>query len=244
MRRKTLALVTIGQSPRDDVTPDMLPLLSGIRVIESGALDELTSTEIAELAPRRGEGVLVSRLRGGGQAALSEERVHPLVQAAVDRGVQSGADVVLVMCTGNIPGIGARVPVFMAESLAHGAIAALVGDAPLTVVVPEPEQAEGIGGRWEARLGRAVNVVVCDPYSAPLASFTELAAELREGAMAGRAGSPAADRQRHQLTARPSWVFLDCIGYSEAMADAMRAVLTTSVLTARGLAARLVSAAL
>lgn len=224
MRPKTLALVTIGQSPRVDVTPDILPFVGEAHVIEEGALDELSAPEIAELAPRDGEGVLVSRLRDGGHAVLSEERLQPLVEAAVARAVTRGADAVLIICTGSIPGIEAAVPVYMAESLAHGAMAALVGQTPLTVVAPEPEQAAGIGGRWSKRLGREVRVVTCDPYTAATADFAALGLQLAD--------------------APPAWVFLDCIGYSEAMADAMRQHLDTPVFTARALAARLIVAAL
>ncbi|MGO3832608.1 MAG: AroM family protein [Microbacteriaceae bacterium] len=114
MQPKTLALVTIGQAPRDDVTPDIAPLLEGYRVIETGALDELSAAEIAALAPAPGEGVLVSRLRGGGSAVLAEDRLHPLIQAAVDRAVAAGATAVLVICTGDLVGITAPVPLFMA----------------------------------------------------------------------------------------------------------------------------------
>lgn len=225
MQPKTLALVTIGQAPRDDVTPDIAPLLEGYQVIEAGALDELSAAEIAALAPTPGEGVLVSRLRGGGSAVLAEERLHPLIQAAVDRAVAAGATAVLVICTGDLVGIAAPVPLFMAESLAHGAVAALVGAAPLVVVAPEPEQVAGIEARWVSRLGRPVTVVDCDPYTASLERFAEVA---------------------RGLDADPSaWVFLDCIGYSEAMAQAMRDEHPGApVLTARSLAARLVTAAL
>lgn len=224
---KTLALITIGQAPRVDLTPDIMPLFEGINVIEAGALDEFSPAEIAGLRPRAGEGVLVSRLRSGGHAVLSEERIHPLIQQAVDRAVSLGATAILVVCTGDIPGLSAPVPLYLAEALAHGAVAALIGEAPLTVVVPEPEQAGAIAARWARRLGREVTTIACDPYTEPLARFAELGAGLDAGA-AGSAG----------------WLFLDCIGYSEAMAAEIRANTGARVLTARTLAARLVTAAL
>lgn len=224
MSLRTLALVTIGQSPREDVTPDIMPFLEGIRVVEAGALDRLSVAEIAELTPQAGETALVSRLRGGEHAVLSEERLHFLLQNAVDLVVADGADAVLIICTGTIASLKTTVPVYMAESFAHGAVEALVGDAELTVIVPESEQVAIAHMRWRENLGREVAVRVCNPYAESLNSFAALAKQLAAGS--------------------ESWVFLDCIGYSEAMAEAMRAHIALPVLTARSLAARLVASVL
>jgi protein AroM len=217
-----LALITIGQAPRVDVTPDIAPALSGVDVAEYGALDELSPEQIAALAPVGDEPVLVSRLRGGGSATMSERRVLPLVQDAVDRAVAAGAGAVLVMCTGDLPGLHAPVPLYLAERLARGAADALAGDDRLAVLVPKPEQAVPIAERWLRDHGRSVTAASVDPYTAPAGSFALAAAPL--------------------AAAGARWIFLDCIGYSEAMAGEIRDATGCRVLTARTMAARLVAA--
>lgn len=224
MSARRLGLVTIGQAPRTDVTPDIVPLLGGIELIEAGALDELSPAAIAELAPGEGDAMLVSRLRDGQSVSLSEARMHAHVQGAVDRLVQQGADAVLIICTGQLPGIQSTVPVYTAEALAHGGVLALIGDDALGVVVPEPEQAVSMGVRWAERLGRQAVMVDCDPYTAKLDNFVEVADRL--------------------AAVNVDWVFMDCIGYSEEMADAIRARTGIRVLTARTVAARLALVAL
>ena len=192
-----LGLVTIGQAPRTDVTPDIAPLLADVTLMERGALDELDAAGIAALAPVEGERVLVSRLRDGGMARLSEPRMLPLVQAAIERVVADGAGAVLLLCTGNLPGLTAAVPLYTAEQLGRGAAAALIGDGRLGVVVPEPEQAAPIAERWRADHGLGVVVAVADPYTAPDAAFVAAGEQLRAEGV--------------------EWIFLDCIGYSERM---------------------------
>ena len=47
-----LGLITIGQSPRQDIVQDMLPILgSSHELLQRGALDNLTATQLQNLAP-------------------------------------------------------------------------------------------------------------------------------------------------------------------------------------------------
>ncbi|MFD5224755.1 AroM family protein [Microbacterium sp. NPDC058342] len=218
-----LGCVTIGQAPRVDVVPDIEPLLPGIAVIERGALDDLDADGIAALAPEPGRAALVSRLRDGGSAVLDEERMLPLVQRAVDAAVADGAEAVLVLCTGHLPSLRASVPVYTAERLARGAAATLVGDDRLGVLAPTPRQVGDIATRWRNDLGRDVIVVAVDPYTADDDAFADA------GRTLGEAGC--------------DWIFMDCIGYSERMADIVHGAAGARALTARGLAARMAAAA-
>ncbi|QMU97529.1 AroM family protein [Microbacterium esteraromaticum] len=218
-----LGCVTIGQAPRVDVVPDIEPLLPGIRIVERGALDELTPAEIAELTPAEGRAALVSRLRDGSSAVLDEERMLPLVQRAVDAVVADGAGAVLVLCTGHLPELRSPVPVYTAERLARGAAATLVGEDRLGVLVPTLRQVDDIAARWRHDLGRRVSIGAVDPYTADDA---ELASAARGLAAEG-----------------VDWIFLDCIGYSERMASIVQDASGARALTARGLAARMAAAA-
>jgi len=45
--KQRVGMITVGQSPRDDIIPSMSPVLgSNIEVIEKGALDRLSGEEI------------------------------------------------------------------------------------------------------------------------------------------------------------------------------------------------------
>ena len=75
---KKLGLITIGQSPRTDVTPDLAPIFGpDIQLCQAGALDGMTAQEIAAFAPEEGDYVLISRLRDGSSAVFAEKHILP-----------------------------------------------------------------------------------------------------------------------------------------------------------------------
>ncbi len=85
MKRK-LGTITIGQSPRDDVIPEMLPYLGeNVEVIQAGALDGLTYEEILEFEPKEGDYVLVSKLRDGRSVKFAEKHILPRLQNCIDK---------------------------------------------------------------------------------------------------------------------------------------------------------------
>src|SRR5215211_5590228 len=103
--KRKIGAITIGQSPRVDVVPEMLEILgSSVELIEGGALDGLSAHEVAKLAPRNGDYVLVTRLRDGSSVQIAEHHILPRMQEQVDRAVAEGADVVALLCTGEFPG--------------------------------------------------------------------------------------------------------------------------------------------
>ena len=70
-----VAFITIGQSPRSDVLPDILSeIRTSLQVTECGALDGLNDAAIADLAPRSGEARLVSRLHDGRRCCSANRR--------------------------------------------------------------------------------------------------------------------------------------------------------------------------
>lgn len=191
-----LGLVTIGQAPRIDVLPDLLPVLDGREWAEYGALDHATAAELKAIAPREDEVPLVSRMRDGSRVLMAHSRVLPFIAGAVERAASDGADAVLLMCTGRFEPFETRIPVHAAEPLAQEVIAREVRG--FGVLNPVAEQLADSQARWQAKTGAEVPTEAADPYTA-----TE-----REIANAART-----------LAARGATsIVLDCFGYSAAMA--------------------------
>lgn len=209
-------LVTIGQSPRDDVVPELLSRVADrvrvrLQVTVRGALDGLTDGEIAALAPQPGEPVLVTRLRDGRAVTLAEPRVMPLLQAAVDQVTRDGAAVVVLLCTGVAEtGVRCPRPLLIPGPLLRGLVALSAPGARLGVLVPAHEQVRDAEASWAAAGGpgtrgavvpgksgtggRQLHVLTASPYGP--AYRLEAAA--------------------HRLAAwRPDLVVLDCLGFGE-----------------------------
>ena len=67
------AFVTIGQTPRSDLVPEMLARVGdAIEVTEVGALDGLSRAEIDRLTPDDDQHRLCTRLADGSEAVISK----------------------------------------------------------------------------------------------------------------------------------------------------------------------------
>lgn len=216
---RTLGLVTIGQAPRSDLTPEILPLVPPCRVVEHGGLDGLSADEIASLAPGPGEHALTSKLRDGSSAVFGHDQAVPLVEKAVGRAEADGADVVLIVCSGSFPPLSHQRPLLFTEALAHHATAGLTADEPVGIVRPLPSQVDDGAAAWECTLGRPVAAATsASPYTDTPEDVAAAAASLAD---------------------RCAVIVLDCVGYDERMrAQAMEAS-RRQVLLVRTLAARL-----
>jgi len=188
MRR--LGILTIGQSPRTDVTPLLAGLIGGAELVEAGALDGVADAEVATLAPAPGEYVLVTRLRDGRQAVVGRERIRSYVQRALDR-LAPQVDVVLFLCTGEFPPLRADRLLIEPSRLLHHIVSGVAGGRPLGVLVPLPEQAEEARQRWQDA-GRVTAVAAASPYGD--ADFSRAARTLRE--------------------AGAELIVMDCMGYT------------------------------
>ncbi len=73
-----VGLITVGQSPRSDVVPDMAEILGGdVEIVEAGALDGLDRERIATLAPEGDDEILVTRLTDGRSVFVGKTRMIP-----------------------------------------------------------------------------------------------------------------------------------------------------------------------
>jgi protein AroM len=95
-----MAFVTIGQSPRLDMVPEMYADLPRVDVIERGALDGLSEAEIAALAPVDGAKSLVTRLVDGREVVLDHARTEARLAAVLEELDGEDMDAVVVLCTG------------------------------------------------------------------------------------------------------------------------------------------------
>ncbi|TMI82164.1 MAG: AroM family protein [Bacillati bacterium ANGP1] len=144
---RTVGLVTIGQSPRPDLIEEYELALPGARLVQAGALDDLSEAEILALAPGAGDDVLVSRLRTGREVRLARRHLEPRIQSCLDQ-LSRDADLCILLCTGEFPAVRPRGPVLVPRRVLHHVVAAAVeglggagrGEARLGVLIPDPAQ--------------------------------------------------------------------------------------------------------
>ena len=81
---KKIGVITIGQSPKTDILPDMMMILGkDYEIAEAGALDDYTLEEIQKLECDADEKLLVTRMRDGTEVKIPDEFVEPLIQKRI-----------------------------------------------------------------------------------------------------------------------------------------------------------------
>ncbi|MGO9728948.1 MAG: AroM family protein [Streptosporangiaceae bacterium] len=201
MTEAIVGAVTAGQSPRDDVLPEMAELLPrGTRFVERGALDGVSASELGRLAPVAEETVVVTRLRDGREVALAEARLLPLLQRAVDEVAELGATVVAPLCTGSLPGLRSPRPLVFPGPVVRHLVLALAKDCRLGVIVPAADQVAGAESDWAAVTGTR-RVLAASPYGP---------------------GQPLARAAAELVDWHPDLVVLDCLGFGRSAQRVIR----------------------
>jgi len=155
--------ITIGQSPRPDITVDLAELLpSPTEILERGLLDELSSREIEALAPTGSDFPLVTRLREGHSVVVAKEKLVPLLETSI-RALESRSEAILLLCSGQFPEMPSQVPLLYPSRLLEHFVRALAPRSA-TVLVPHPGQVAPARGHWGRIVGE-VEAIVANPYS-------------------------------------------------------------------------------
>ncbi len=150
MDKIKIGFLTIGQSPREDLTPEIKPLLlPHIEIIEYGLLDNLNDEEIENMNPGANEIPLVTRLRDGSQVKLSEWKIGELLPKAIDlMRFKMDVKAVALLCTYDFPKIKSACPTIFPFEYLEFLINHILEPRKLGVVVPLENQVEMAKKKW------------------------------------------------------------------------------------------------
>jgi len=214
---KTIGIITIGQSPRADVVPEMMRVLGrGYEAVEAGALDGHTREELRQLEIGPGDQLLVSRMRDGAEVRITEEFVVPLIQRRIHELEERGVDIILLLCSGRFPEFESEALVVTPSEIVRGAVDAALRRGRLGVVYPAREQLADAAREW-SREGREVHLDAASPYG----SEEELAG------LAERLAERGLDL-----------ILLNCMGFTRRMKQLVRERTGRPVIQANALVAR------
>ena len=217
---KKIGAITVGQSPRVDVTPDIEPLLRGITLVQRGALDGMTKEELKAIEPEEGDYVLVSRLKDGTSVKMAEKHILPRIQKIITELNEEGMEAILMLCTGQFPHFESKVPLFYPQVLLQYFAEAVIGEKTLGVLTPDESQFPQSIQRWKENGVKNVLVEAVSPYT-EADKVPEAAKRLKD---------KGADM-----------IVLDCIGYSEAMKQALHEAVDIPAILGRTVAARFIA---
>lgn len=135
-----------------------------VEIIEAGALDDLTREQIAQIAPKEGEYVLVTRLRDGSSVQVAEHHILPLMQSHIEKVIGKGAEAVALVCTGEFPPFKSSKLLLEPQKLLYHFVAGIARGRRVGVVIPLPAQVAEAVKRWKSVGASALEVVPASPY--------------------------------------------------------------------------------
>ena len=212
-----IGMLTIGQSPRDDIIPLLKEILGpDHEILEAGALDDVSHEEIDEIEFRPDDYLLVSRLRDGTEAKIHKRFILPLLQKRIHELEERGARLTAIMCTGKFPHFESRGLVVTPQAILKGVLEATLKTGRLAVVYPAEEQTH----KAEGDFGRDGITTYADHLS-PYEGKDDL--------------EQLAERLKEQ---NPALILLNCFGYSSKVKRKVaertgKPVIHSSVVVAR-----------
>jgi len=210
-----IGMITIGQSPRNDVVTEIRDILGPVEIVERGCLDELTKQQIESLKPREGEPFLVTLLRDGSSIQVSKEKVTNLLQQRIKE-LERDVDLIVLLCTGDFANLQSKKLIIELGKLIRKLIQGmLTKEEKLGVIIPSVEQMEQTKKKCAAE---NLVVAVASPY--------ENQERLRDAAKALQAKDV-------RLTV------LDCVGYTRQMKQYVQEITGKPAILSRTIAARI-----
>lgn len=216
MKMKKVGVLTIGQSPRTDVTPSIQNILGeNVEIIEAGGLDSISNDGMGAIAPEGKDVTYISKLRSGLSVKIGKSKLLPLLQQELHQ-LEKEAEVVIMLCTGDFPTIHARKPVIFPDKVLNSTVKALIEDGKLGIIIPLEEQRHSLVRKWH-QTNLELIVEVASPYEP--SDIGGAARKLKE--------------QGAKL------IVMDCLGYNELHKEEAATGSGLPVLLPRTLVARI-----
>lgn len=214
-------VITIGQSPRPYIMNSIAPILEcSFDIIEDGALNEYSYDEISKEFPLKpNSDFFVTELSDGTEVHINLEYIKPLIQKAIERLEDRGAEIIVLMCTGEMGKFKSNVLFVESSEIIKNVTVALGKHKKVGVLIPDENQRIQMENRW---MGTNVDAEIC--ALSPYLSIEEAKKEIAK----------FKDR---------SWdiAVLDCMGYTEEMKQAISDKLNIRVLLSRSIVAAVIS---
>jgi protein AroM len=208
-----IGAVTIGQSPREDVVPDLAGRLGGdVEIVQRGALDGINIDLIRANTPSSAETTLVSRLADGTEVVVNRSFVLPYLREQIRRLEEQGIRLILLLCTHTFEELDSNVTLLRPAS-ALERIVERMKVRRLGVFTPSEDQIPFQRNRWEGYASEEIRIAAASPYLEGT-GIEEAATNLRDAGV--------------------DISIMDCIGYTEEMRSSAQQILGVPVYSAVG----------
>ncbi|GAB0168161.1 AroM family protein [Lysinibacillus sp. CTST325] len=212
-----VGFLTIGQSPRSDITPTFKDIFhKDIEIVERGALDSLSEAQLLTVIARKEKNICFSRLRDGRSIIMSRSKLLPLLQNELSK-LEQEVDRIVVLSTDDLTTLTCGKPIFYPNRIVTQAISAMANQPKIGLIIPLEEQRKSTFKKWQG-VSDDITVAVASPYD--YGNFEEAARYLKDY--------------------RVDLIILDCMGYNEEHKQLVRKESGILTILPRTLVARMV----
>lgn len=216
---QNIGMITIGQSPRNDIISDMQPILgSDIRIIECGALDGLSSKEVNKLQPPTKENLLVTRLRDGTEVTVNKAEIVTRLKECITK-LEAKTKAIVLLCTAKFEELLSKKPMLEPYLLLRNLLEIMLPtNSKLGMVIPSADQAERMRDVWKLKGVKEMIIEAYSPYDGE--KLTEKVKKFKKNGV--------------------DMILLNCMGYSKEMREKVKKITNLPVILPRTLLARIV----
>ena len=213
-----IGTVTIGQSPRLDLIPELKKAIGvEVDIEERGALDNLSLEEVKTFYPGPEDYILVTRMRDGTEVKIAESYIIPRIKNCIADLEKQGVEFIIFICTGEFPGISSHKLIIWPDRLLEHTVRGILRKGILAVVAPSPDQTAMMQKKWRGTKLVVVAEAV-SPYSGSDEMFAEVAHRIK--------------RSNADMTV------LDCIGFNRRIRKIFRQITQKPVILPRTILGR------
>lgn len=215
MEKAKVGALTVGQSPRTDITIDLPDFLRRqIELVEFGALDRYTLEEVEALPKMDGDYLLTSRMRSGEEVHVSRSHVLSELQRGIQVLERMGVKLILVFCTGELGALHSSVPLLEPNILLREVVPQYTQKKHVITIAPSENQITQSEQRWRQRMpGFSFTAMAVSPYQ-QLWDFKHAARQIN-------------------LLKDADLVIMDCLGFTCQMKEMLEAQCDKRVLLPR-----------
>lgn len=214
---KKIGVITIGQSPRPDLIPEIKSFFpTNVEIIQKGVLDNIDKKGLEQIKPDDGQTTLISRLKDGTSVTMAKEKIIPLLQHVIDDLNKNNVCIIIIACTGEFKSFRSKIPIIYPDYLLNHVVKGIFRDEKqIGVIIPLQEQEKSIKNKWKS-MGLNAITVVSSPYLYKEESLIHAAKQLEK-------------------SNKINTIVLDCIGYTQQMKEFVMKHTSKNVILSRNI---------
>ncbi|MBA7571301.1 hypothetical protein ES708_13060 [subsurface metagenome] len=214
--------LTIGQSPRMDIIPELKEAIGfEVEIEERGALDGLTWEEVKNLYPGPGDYILVTRMRDGREVKIAERHIIERMKKCIADLERSDVDFIILLCTGEFPEeITSKKLILKPNKLMENIVKGILQEGVIADIVPSADQISLMEKRWN-RTNPNLKAIfdTVSPYTGTEKEIEKVAEKIAK--------------------TDANLIILDCLGFSKRVKTIFRKITEKPVLLPRTLLGRI-----